>query len=193
LQHQTAVEIELENLVLRFTRRIRHPTGHPPFVPTPSERSFVQTMAGARMSADEICKVIGSARGDGRPIAKTTLYRHFGNEMKNGQAMLKALIMGRYRAVLDEGAAWATQMGMRTLFRWDINSALLPPDPAGTTTSIRVKFVKPDPKLIEDDRPVVEHEQRHDEGPPPGQRLLPPPSQQPMPDLSKRNGGSWMD
>jgi hypothetical protein len=27
------------------------------------------------MSADEICKVIGSARGDGRPIAKTTLYR----------------------------------------------------------------------------------------------------------------------
>jgi hypothetical protein len=166
------------------------PTGHPPFVPTPSERSFVQTMAGARMSADEICKVMGSARGDGRPIAKTTLYRRFGNEMKNGQAMLKALIMGRYRAALDEGAAWATQMGMRTLFRWDINSALLPPDPAGTTSSIRVEFVKPDPKLIEDDRPVVEHEARHDEGPRPGQRLLPPPSQQPMPDLSKRNGGS---
>jgi hypothetical protein len=64
----------------------------PPFVPTPSERSFVQTMAGARMSADEICKVIGSARGNGRPIAKTTLYRHFGNEMKKGQAMLKAVI-----------------------------------------------------------------------------------------------------
>jgi hypothetical protein len=53
--------------------------------------------------------------------------------------------------------------------------------------------VKPDPKLIEDDRPVVEHEQRHEEGPRPGQRLLPPPSQQPMPDLPKRNGGgSWM-
>lgn len=115
--------------------------------------------------------------------------------MKNGQAMLKALIMGRYRAALDEGAAWATQMGMRTLFRWDINSALLPPDPAGTTSSIRVEFVKPDPKLIEDDGPVIEHEQRYDEGPRPGQRLLPASSQQPMPDLSKSNngGGSWMD
>ena len=57
--------------------------------------------------------------------------------------MLKALIMGRYRAALDEGAA--------TLFRWDINCALLPPDPPGTTSSIRVEFVKPDPRLIEDD------------------------------------------
>jgi hypothetical protein len=37
------------------------------------------------MSADEICKVIGSARGDGRPIAKTTLYRRFGNEMKTSR------------------------------------------------------------------------------------------------------------
>jgi hypothetical protein len=73
----------------RYAKAIKtrpaRPTGHPPFVPTPSERSFVQTMAGARMSADEICKVIGSARGDGRPIAKTTLYRRFGNEMKTSR------------------------------------------------------------------------------------------------------------
>jgi hypothetical protein len=43
-------------------------------------------MAGTRMSADEICKVIGDGRGNGKPIAKTTLYRHFSNEMKNGPA-----------------------------------------------------------------------------------------------------------
>jgi hypothetical protein len=123
-------------------------TAHrPPAVCPDTERAQLRSDDGWRANvADEICKVIGSARGDGRPIAKTTLYRHFGNEMKNGQAMLKALIMGRYRAALDEGAAWATQMGMRTLFRWDINSALLPPDPAGTTSSIRVEFVKPDPR-----------------------------------------------
>jgi hypothetical protein len=32
------------------------------------------------MSADEICKVIGSGRGEGKPIAKTTLFRHFRKE-----------------------------------------------------------------------------------------------------------------
>jgi hypothetical protein len=69
-------------------------------VPTDSERGFVQAMAGARMSADEICVVIGSGRGAGKPIAKTTLFRHFRNEMRNGQSMLKALVMGRYRAAL---------------------------------------------------------------------------------------------
>jgi hypothetical protein len=67
------------------------------FEPTESERGFVQAMSGARMSADEICKVIGSGRDRGKPIAKTTLYRHFRTEMQNGQAMLKALVMGRYR------------------------------------------------------------------------------------------------
>ena len=71
----------------------------------------------------------------------------------------------------------------------------MPPDPDdGPHTSIRVEFVKPNPRMLEDDRPVIEHEHRHDAGPRPGQRLLAAPSQQPMPDLSKRNGGgSWMD
>ena len=151
-------------------------------------------MAGTRMSADEICKVIGDGRGIGKPIAKTTLYRHFSNEMKNGPAVLKARITTKYYAALENDAPWAVQMGMRTQFRWDINGALLPSDPAGTVSSIRVEFVKPDPRMLEDDRPVIEHEHRHDAGPRPGQRLLPSPSQQPMRDLPKRNGGgSWMD
>jgi hypothetical protein len=84
---------------------------------------------------------------------------------------------------------------LRTQFGWrpDGNGGfLMPPDPGdGPRSSIRVEFIKPDPRMIEDDGPVVEHE--HDEGPRPGQRLLPPPSQQPTPNLSKRNGGSWMD
>jgi hypothetical protein len=174
--------------------RATQPVGHPPFNPTPIERSFVQAMAGTRMSADEICKVIGDGRGNGKPIAKTTLYRHFSNEMKNGPAVLKARITTKYYAALENDAPWAVQMGMRTQFRWDINGALLPSDPAGSVSSIRVEFVKPDPRMLEDDRPVIEHEHRHDAGPRPGQRLLPARSQQPMPDLSKRNGGgSWMD
>ena len=63
------------------------------------ERLFVQAMAGVRMSADEICSVIGGGRGrasadvDGSPIAETTLYRHFKKEM--AVAMLKTkLVVG---------------------------------------------------------------------------------------------------
>jgi hypothetical protein len=85
------------------------------------------------MSVDEICKVIGAGRGrdgeeevDGKPISKSTLFKHFRTELANGRAMLKSKIMGKYYAALDDNAPWAVQMGMRTVFRWDINSAPLP-------------------------------------------------------------------
>jgi hypothetical protein len=98
---------------------------------------------------------------------------------------------------LDRGDSWATIMGLKTQFGWkpDGNGGFTVPSDDGSDgpRTINVVFVKPDPRMIEGDGPVVEHEQRHDAGPRPGQRLLPPPSQQPMPDLSKRNGGSWMD
>lgn len=40
------------------------PVGHPPFTPTAIERQFVLACAGARMSYDEICKVIGAGRSE---------------------------------------------------------------------------------------------------------------------------------
>ena len=67
----------------------------------------MQAMAGLRMSTDEICKVIGSGRNcspgseNGRPIAKTTLYRHFKNELASGRAMLKARVAGKFYNALD--------------------------------------------------------------------------------------------
>jgi hypothetical protein len=140
--------------------------------------------------------VIGSGRDKGKPISKSTLYRHFRNEMKNGSAMLKALVMGRYRAALANDMPWAIQMGMRTLFRWDINNAPLAPElGAAERPTIQVTFVKPDPNhpMFRDDPLPKQIEQgpvRYDPAPP-GQRLLPAPTQQPLGDLSKRR--SWMD
>jgi hypothetical protein len=58
-------------------------------------------MAGLRMSADEICKVIGAGR--------STLFRHFKNELANGRAMLKARVAGKFYAALDDGEPWAFQ------------------------------------------------------------------------------------
>jgi hypothetical protein len=66
-------------------------------------------MAGVKMSADEICKVIGASRAaedgavNGKPIAKTTLYRHFAHEMASGRAMLKTKLAAGWHRAIDEG------------------------------------------------------------------------------------------
>jgi hypothetical protein len=144
-----------------------HRGGHPAFVPTHTERRFVQAMAGLRMSADEICAVIGSGRNGedtGKPISKATLYRHFRNELANGRAMLKARVAGKFYAVLDDDAPWAIQFGMRNLFGWDAGRngfhAMLDDSaaalPGGTEPlHLDVHFVMPDRKKLEDLRDVT--------------------------------------
>jgi hypothetical protein len=82
-------------------------------VPTPSERRFVQAMAGLRMSADEICQVIGAGRNardlsedpedGGKPISKATLYRHFRPELAKGRGLLGG----------DDGDAQSLRLGQR--------------------------------------------------------------------------------
>jgi hypothetical protein len=104
-------------------KRTRRGRGRPKFVPTPAERRFVQAMSGLRMSADEICKVVGGGRArdtdSGRPISKTTLFRHFKTELASGRAMLKARVAGKFYNALDEDQPWAIQMAMRNQFGWD--------------------------------------------------------------------------
>jgi hypothetical protein len=146
----------------------------------------------------QVCAVVGSGREGGRPISKSTLFKHFRNEMKNGQSMLRALVMGRYRDALHDGAPWAVQMGMRSLFRWDIASAPLPhlevPGEKGRP-SIQVSFLRPDPRMIaaaDEEDVVVEPKPVYNPAPP-GTKLLPAPdpNQRPMPDLSRKR--HWME
>jgi hypothetical protein len=131
-----------------------HRGGHPGFVPTHTERRFVQAMAGLRMSADEICAVIGSGRNGedtGKPISKATLYRHFRNELANGRAMLKARVAGKFYAALDNDAPWAIQMAMRNQFGWDNGRSgfqiALDGDSHGTVAPVTLEFVLPSPTL----------------------------------------------
>lgn len=137
--------------------------GHPAFVPTNSERRFVQAMAGLRMSADEICAVIGSGRNGedtGKPISKATLYRHFRNDLSNGRAMLKARVAGKFYAALDDDAPWAIQMAMRNQFGWDnwrsgFHVSLIGDDTNGsidgTIPRIELEFVMPRQRELEDE------------------------------------------
>jgi hypothetical protein len=138
-----------------------HHGGHPGFVPTHTERRFVQAMAGLRMSADEICAVIGSGRNGedtGKPISKATLYRHFRNELANGRAMLKGRVAGKFYAALDDDAPWAIQMAMRNQFGWDngrsgFQISLLDEGGDGTEApAVSIQFVLPGKQL--EDEPI---------------------------------------
>jgi hypothetical protein len=125
--------------------------GKPAFVPTPSER---QAMSGLRMSADEICKVIGSGRNsatgaeNGRPISKNVLFKYFKNELANGRSMLKARVAGKFYHALDNDLPWAIQMAMRNQFGWDAGRAGFQIDPASLAderqhSTVMVEFVVP--------------------------------------------------
>jgi hypothetical protein len=61
----------------------------------------VMAMAGLRVSADEICNLIGAGRNGredpedgGKPISKATLYRHFRPELAKGRACSRPVWLG---------------------------------------------------------------------------------------------------
>jgi hypothetical protein len=174
------------------------PVGPPPFVPTAAERVFVSSMAGVRMSAEDICKVITTSRaaeGIEGKISKTTLYRHFKHEMAGGRAMLKTKLVAGWHRAIDEGQSWAIGFGLRTVLglRDGAGVPLLVPEAGDEVRpTIQVMFVKPDPNdpKFRDDPPQLERPVRYDPAPP-GQKLLPAPTEQPMPNLARK--GSWMD
>jgi hypothetical protein len=166
-------------------KRTKRSRGHPPFVPTRQERVFVAAMAGLRMNSDAICQVIGSARngnGDatsGKPISKSTLFKHFRNELRNGRSLLKAKVAGKFYAALDEGREWAISMAMRNLHGFDAGRGGFQIDPAVLADGAReintfIEFIVPG--RHEEQRP----------GPIPGQRLLPAP-----PKMYKDELGIW--
>ena len=156
----------------------KHSGGRPGFVPSNSEREFVKTMCGMRMSVAEIAKVIGFGRRDptnnksGRPISKKCLYKHFRDELAGGRSLLRAEIAGRFRAALADGQRWAIEAGLRSQFGWDPNrfgGLIGPPDDGeAVQPTIAVEFVIPgygSSKIEPEPAPV------------PGQRLLPAPVQ----------------
>jgi hypothetical protein len=181
------------------------PVGHPPFTPTPMERQFVLVCAGARMSYDEICKVIGAGRNeDGKPIAKTTLIRNFKTELANGRAMLRSRVIGKFYQALDNNEPWAIQMGLRNQFGWDNGRSgfqvSLPDDIGGVEEPARldIRFVLPKPEQLEPPRDVTPHKAitpdvRRDYTAPPeppviDARPLPPTS---VPIAGKKRGWDW--
>ena len=69
-------------------------------------------MAGMRMSWDEIRLVVINPR-TGRSISKETLQKAFAHELEAGKAQLKARIIARYYAKLNDGDWNAINFGLK--------------------------------------------------------------------------------
>jgi hypothetical protein len=141
-------------------------------------------------------KTSHQAGGSHKPISKSTLGKAFRSGLAAGKAGLKAKIVSGFHAALDERQAWAVCFGLRAIIGLR-DGASVPqqaPEPGDEQRpTIQVTFVKPN-WGPDDDDPLprqIEQGPVHYDKAPAGRRLLPAPSQQPMPDLSKRR--SWMD
>jgi hypothetical protein len=142
------------------------------------------------MTWNEIASLIHNPMTD-KPISKSTLGKAFRSELAAGKAGLKAKIVSGFHAALDERQAWVVGFGLRAIMglRDGASVPLLSPEPGDEQRpTIQVSFVKPN--WVDDD-PLprqVEHTPHYDPAPP-GQKLLPAPTERPMPNLKRH----WMD
>jgi hypothetical protein len=122
----------------------------PPFQPTAEQRRFVSVMSGMRMTADDICKVLGSGRkGRTGPMSKTCLYRHFKHELESGMACLHFKVASKLRDAIEAGAPCALMMAARNMarFQWDrYNHQGLPLIAGDSEKTIQVEFLFPSSK-----------------------------------------------
>jgi hypothetical protein len=155
--------------------------GMPPFKPTAQQRAFVASMAGFRMTWDEIAAVIIDERRN-KPISRITLARHFKDELAQGKPRLKTLIQTRYLERLNAGDWQAISFGMRHIAGYfeAINPSLASyalVEGEKDTPTINVSFVLPSkkpeqPPLDLQPSAPIDHTQP---------RLPPPPERQQTP------------
>ena len=126
------------------------------------------------MTSQEICRVLDVGRGDptnnetGKPIARSTLWRYFRNELISDHSLLRAEIVGRWRAALKNG--WAVEAGLRNKCGWDpgrYGGLIGSPDDGGINPTVQIEFVMPSGNRL----PELEYDRPID----PTQKRLPPP------------------
>ena len=87
------------------------------FLQTDEQRSWVEKMAGMRMTQDEICQVIINPE-TGEHISRPTLAKAFAVELATGRSKLQHKIGLKYHERLDAGDWNAIQAGLRHMFKW---------------------------------------------------------------------------
>ena len=121
----------------------------PEFAPDAQQKRFVAAMAGMRMNWDEIRLVVINPR-TGRAISKETLQKAFADELEAGKAQLKARIIAKYYAKLNDGDWNAINFGLKHIlgFRDDplamrIGGATASNGSENPNTGVQVEFIVP--------------------------------------------------
>jgi hypothetical protein len=160
----------------------------PRFVPTEEQRRLVASMAGFRMSREELAWVIINPRTR-EPISVPTLLSAFKTELKTGRARLKTIAQTRFLDRLNHGDWNAIYFALRFVcgYRETIDPRFMLPVDEGEERgkTINIQFVsgpgqqQPEPIDVTPQPPS---------GPPkpyqPGRALPPPATKGPY---------SWMD
>ncbi len=91
-------------------KRPFHKGGMPPFVPTEVDRAIVQLLVSMGMAQHRVCLHI---RGrDGKPIAETTLKKHFAHELMVGEVEVVTNVLTKFMQAIEEGKQWAIERYM---------------------------------------------------------------------------------
>src|SRR5262245_19319163 len=91
-------------------KRPFHKGGMPPFVPTEEDRAIVKLLVSMGMAQRRVCLYI---RGrDGKPIAETTLKKHFAHELMLGKVELVTKVLTKFMQAIEKGERWAIERYM---------------------------------------------------------------------------------
>jgi hypothetical protein len=151
-------------------RRPARKRGPKPFVPSADQRHVVSVLAGARMTWDELCTLIINPK-TGKPITKETLGKAFPEELANGKAKLKKILINGWLDVVQNGQGYdrwrAIEWGLQHIngFRDDAPGVHLNINEDSEQRSLSVEFVMPDKTRLSalDGQPFIEHRQHRAE------------------------------
>jgi hypothetical protein len=129
----------------------KKPKGHPPFVPTESDKHTVQVMAGMGVPQDMIARAILNPE-TGKAISTTTLLKNFQEEILNGKAHV---MMGFCNALYQRGIVdrdmQAIKLYFNTQMGWSeqTNHNISAKNSDGGEVVIQVKFGREQQELDE--------------------------------------------
>lgn len=125
------------------TKVRRSRAGRPEFRPTKEQRSWVEAMAGFKMTWDEIASLILNPETN-QPISKETLGKHFKMELDTGKQRLKSKVSSRYLERLEAGEWNAISFGLRHFLGYGQNDVNIGINDDLGGGGIKVNFVLPD-------------------------------------------------
>jgi hypothetical protein len=126
----------------------------PRFVPSSEQRTAVAILSGAHLSHDELCRLVINPR-TGKSINERTLLKCFPEELRDGKAKLKGLLVNSWLDIVKNGqhhARWAAvEFGLRMVNGWRDDAAAFQMNIGNGDRKMKIQFVTPNKVLQLDD------------------------------------------